>query len=566
MALERSGGYEDLDLGLENGESEMKNVSSKSRAAWAPAGRHTVLPGSRLSSRAAKRSPVESFCQLKGWWDNYLSVENQKETLNTVKTENGSTTPNAVYTLVVNIIEHFTERWSDNFENIRTLLNGLKCPTLTSFRWYKDTFLSRVMELPDSNSAHWKSKFIDGLPNLFAERVKNVLRKYEVTINYDKFTYGNLIGTCIQEGLALCNEIKLNQQIKKQNLNERKQLGQFCDQFGMKCSTSYDRKIYKPSKKRGHPEHKNNSNFKKREEKRIKRQQFKNDTKPICFKCGKIGHFANKCKSKKKINNLNLDEEIKDGLKKIILNSESETDYSSDYSLSEQEMDCNCLKEEDFTSEKDDSEMIPRGRGRASNIAESSSSSSTTIPTPNDPLYGDFMEFLKNKKGNTPSFAKVLAEEENEDPQEYYQSPYKEKIFILEYQDVMRYFEVGKDPWILMSRYLDNAPYVAYAYKPRPYYENILSFTGLIKVMHFTAPNSSIYNFSKSKKDNPTPYQQIIDKLKAQGKDDLSKEEILEEYLKEIKEDLIKNFEYQKSGSSMKTSSKDGYQYNYLAG
>ncbi|GJW04363.1 hypothetical protein Tco_1563219 [Tanacetum coccineum] len=70
----------------------------------------------------------------------------------------------------------------------------------------------------------------------------------------------------------------------------------------------------------------------------------------------------------------------------------------------------------------------------------------------------------------------------------------------------------------------------------------------------------------KKKKDNPTPYQQIIDKLKAQGKDDLSKKEILEEYLKEIKENLIKNFEYQKSYSSMKTSSEDGNQYNYLAG
>ena len=162
--------------------------------------------------------------QLKGWWDNYLITQDKQTLLNTVKTENGVETPNAVYTLVVNIIEHFTGRWSDNSENIRTLLNGLKCPTLTSFRWYKDTFLSRVMELPDSNTTHWKSKFIDGLPNLFAERVRNTLRKDEATINYDSFTYGKLIGTCIQEGLALCNEIKLNQ-----NINERKQLGHFCD-------------------------------------------------------------------------------------------------------------------------------------------------------------------------------------------------------------------------------------------------------------------------------------------------------------------------------------------------
>nr|GEX15083.1 putative reverse transcriptase domain-containing protein [Tanacetum cinerariifolium] len=60
------------------------------------------------------------------------------------------------------------------------------------------------------------------------------------------------------------------------------------------------------------------------------------------------------------------------------------------------------------------------------------------------------------------------------------------------------------------------------------------------------------------KKENSTAYQHIIDKLKAQGNDDLSKEEILEAYLKEIKEDLIKNFEYQKSDSPMRTPLEDG--------
>ncbi|KAG5611426.1 hypothetical protein H5410_022707 [Solanum commersonii] len=35
----------------------------------------------------------------------------------------------------------------------------------------------------------------------------------------------------IIEGLSLCNEIKLNQQIKRHRLTERKQLGEFCEQF-----------------------------------------------------------------------------------------------------------------------------------------------------------------------------------------------------------------------------------------------------------------------------------------------------------------------------------------------
>nr|GFD30069.1 hypothetical protein [Tanacetum cinerariifolium] len=69
----------------------------------------------------------------------------------------------------------------------------------------------------------------------------------------------------------------------------------------------------------------------------------------------------------------------------------------------------------------------------------------------------------------------------------------------------------------------------------------------------------------RKEKENPTPYQRIVNKLKSQGRNDLSKEEILEEYLKEIKEDLVKNFEYQKSDSSMKASSEYENQFNCLA-
>nr|GFD18321.1 hypothetical protein [Tanacetum cinerariifolium] len=70
----------------------------------------------------------------------------------------------------------------------------------------------------------------------------------------------------------------------------------------------------------------------------------------------------------------------------------------------------------------------------------------------------------------------------------------------------------------------------------------------------------------RKEKENPTPYQQIMNKLKSQGRNNLSKEEILEEYLKEMKEDLVRNFEYQKSDSSMKASSEDENQFNCLAG
>ena len=321
----------------------------------------TIAKANHNEDKTVANMIVAGFTgQLKGWWDNYLTSQDKQTILDTIKTENGEQKTNAVYTLIVNIIEHFTGRWSDNSENIRTLLNGLKCPTLTSFRWYKDTFLSRVMELPDSNTTHWKSKFIDGLPNLFAERIRNTLRKDDVNINYDNYTYGKLIGTCIQEGLALCNEIKLNQQIKFQNLNERRQLGQFCDQFGMDCSNSLNKKFYKNSKRKDYSKNRNSYKIEKRKDKRFIRKQFrKNKSTITCYKCGKIGHFANKCRVKKKINSLNIDEEMKDSLKKILLNSESENENSFDDSESlesEKEINCNCLKEEDFVSENEDSD------------------------------------------------------------------------------------------------------------------------------------------------------------------------------------------------------------------
>ena len=98
----------------------------------------TVAKNNGNSDKQVAKMVIAGFTgQLKGWWDNYLAFDNQNEIHNTIK----DGTSNAVYTLIINIVEHFTGRWSDNSENIRTLLNGLKCPTLTSFRWYKDTFL-----------------------------------------------------------------------------------------------------------------------------------------------------------------------------------------------------------------------------------------------------------------------------------------------------------------------------------------------------------------------------------------------------------------------------------------
>ncbi|WMV30336.1 hypothetical protein MTR67_023721 [Solanum verrucosum] len=108
----------------------------------------------------------------------------------------------AIYTLVLTILAHFNGRFINQYEHVRSLLNGLRCRHLGEFRWYKNTYLSRVMELPKNDIEHWKAKFIDDLPPLFAERVKK-------------------------------NSKESARQLKIDKLRERSQLGDFCTQFGL---------------------------------------------------------------------------------------------------------------------------------------------------------------------------------------------------------------------------------------------------------------------------------------------------------------------------------------------
>ena len=66
-----------------------------------------------------------------------------------------------------------------------------------------------------------------------------------------------------------------------------------------------------------------------------KKEEAPLDSKPIiCFKCGKLGHFKKHCKVRQKINNLNISEDLKNMLCKVLINtseSESRTDsYNED--------------------------------------------------------------------------------------------------------------------------------------------------------------------------------------------------------------------------------------------
>ncbi|XP_074300574.1 uncharacterized protein LOC141631852 [Silene latifolia] len=240
----------------------------------------------------------------------------------TICKSSGNTYVNIAKMIVAGFTGQLIGRYSDNRDNLRTLLQNLWCKTLTDFRWYKDTFLSRVMELPESNS------------------------------------------TCTQEGLNLCNEIKLNQQLKRQNLVERNNLGEFCNQFGMDVPASSHKKnkhfnnsynTYKKGKKKYYSKDK----LYKKVDRKALTKTYKKNKKPdrliVCYKCNKVGHFAKHCSTKNKIASLDIDNERKDKLYKIFLVSDEELEESSSSSDNEVKI----LDNDSYLFESESSEWEP---------------------------------------------------------------------------------------------------------------------------------------------------------------------------------------------------------------
>ncbi|KAG5573150.1 hypothetical protein H5410_062916 [Solanum commersonii] len=258
-----------------------------------------------------------------------------------------STRPRGILSLkVLNIIEHFSGRWSDNSETIRTLLQNLRCKSLTSFRYYKDVFLCRVMELPECNSTHWKSKFIDGLPTLFAERVRRSLRGDDHSINYDNYTYGKLISAC-----RVRNTVAFD--IPKQKSKD-------LDSSSHKKKKSSKKDYEKWKKKKIEKKLRRAEEGKGDSSKRKKKYRF--NKSDICHKCGRYGHYTKDCRVKEKIKNLDIDDNLKDSLYKIMLNSDSES--GSEYSRREYSStseDLKALQQEEYLTSEDECSPCQQG-------------------------------------------------------------------------------------------------------------------------------------------------------------------------------------------------------------
>ena len=104
---------------------------------------------------------------------------------------------------------------------------------MTDYKWYQDVFISRIMLWKDCHKPYWKERFIDGLPPIFAHKVKQVLMGKNDSIDYDNLTYDDIFSAIKKFGTNMCNNEKLltyQLQIKKK---AKYKMGNFCEQYGL---------------------------------------------------------------------------------------------------------------------------------------------------------------------------------------------------------------------------------------------------------------------------------------------------------------------------------------------
>ncbi|QHO07564.1 polyprotein [Arachis hypogaea] len=197
--------------------------------------------------------------QLKGWWDNYLSDGQKQSIFSAIKLndqnepiieDDGEPIPNAVNTLIFTIASHFIgdpSLWKDRSAE---LLSNLRCKTLSDFRWYKDTFLTRVYTREDSQQPFWKEKFLTRLPKSLGDKVRGKIRSLTPNgiIPYDELSYGQLISFIQKVALKICQDDKIQRQLAREKIQNHIELGTFCEQFGLPAC--HPRKSKRPSNRK----------------------------------------------------------------------------------------------------------------------------------------------------------------------------------------------------------------------------------------------------------------------------------------------------------------------------
>ena len=241
---------------------------------------------------------------LKFWWENFLTEEENFFVSNSIN-DNGE--QDDVLKLVYAIAKHFVGDPTIFAERNSEILQNLRCRTISDFKWYHDVFLAKLFFRPDARASFWKEKFLFGLPRALNEKIQESLReKYNGTIPYDILTYGDLISEVKKEGLKLCSQLRLQNQVKKDLKASRKDLGSFCAQYGIIMPIPPSQILKKQKLYREIPF--KNKKFTKKKEKPYKKfnkfkshhtnNQKSNKKEVRCFKCGQKGHITPNCKNK----------------------------------------------------------------------------------------------------------------------------------------------------------------------------------------------------------------------------------------------------------------------------
>ena len=131
-------------------------------------------------------------------------------------------------------------------------------------------------------------------------------------------SYGQLISYVQKVALKICQDDKIQRQLGKEKAQTKRDLGSFCEQFGLPACPKQKKKQNLNKELHG-----NKTFNKKRFPRRI--YSHKSSTskdadipKPIikpkitCYNCGKQGHISKYCRLKKKLRNLNLDPTIEE--------------------------------------------------------------------------------------------------------------------------------------------------------------------------------------------------------------------------------------------------------------
>ncbi|KAH9769837.1 hypothetical protein KPL71_012161 [Citrus sinensis] len=322
---------------------------------------------SGTSNKAIAEILIAGFTgQLKGWWDHLLTKLQQLDILNAIQIDENDALildefnnpiQDAVATLILTISLHFIGDPSHLRDKNAELLHNLRCRKLSEFQDYKTTFFTRLFLRDDANHVTWKEKFLAGLPTLLGEKVRNSIKAlYDNRVPYDELTYGELVSFVNKEGLKICQDLKLQRRLKWELRKFKQELGGFCKQFNYdpfktstskycngKCSSKPYKKHYKskshrkpfhdfrklPYKKPSRP-YKKHSFSKKKEFKTKPKTPF-NFKDATCFKCGMKGHTAKFCRMNKRLQELDLNEDIFSKIAPLLVeSSDSESSMSGD--------------------------------------------------------------------------------------------------------------------------------------------------------------------------------------------------------------------------------------------